>query len=57
MHPKRSAYVKSFDGKTKGMYFFIEDDYLLEKNNTIQNKVSAALKNNFIVNQSSKNNF
>ena len=35
MHPKRSACVKSFDGKTKGMYFFIEDDYLLEKNNTI----------------------
>ena len=54
MHPKRSACVKSFDGKTKGMYFFIEDDYLLEKNNTIQNKVSADIKNNFIANQSSK---
>ena len=32
MLPKTSAYVKSFDGQTKWMYFLIEDDdNLLEK--------------------------
>ena len=31
MLPKTSAYVKSYDGKTKWMYFLIEDDDLLEK--------------------------
>ena len=32
MLPKTSAYVKSFDGQTKWMYFLIEDDDdLLEK--------------------------
>ena len=29
MPPKRSAYVKRFDGQTKCMYFLIEDDDLL----------------------------
>ena len=29
--PKTSSYVKSYDGKTKWMYFFIENDDLLEK--------------------------
>ena len=29
--PKTSSYVKSYDGKTKWMYFLIEDDDLLEK--------------------------
>ena len=29
--PKTSAYVKSYDGQTKSMYFLIEDDDLLEK--------------------------
>ena len=33
--PKTSAYVKSYDGQTKWMHFFIEDDDLLEKYNTI----------------------
>ena len=33
--PKTSGYVKSYDGKTKWMYFLIEDDKLLEKHNTI----------------------
>ena len=28
MLPKTSAYVKSYDGQTKWMYFFIEDDDL-----------------------------
>ena len=31
MLPKTSVYVQSYDGKTKWMYFFIEDDDLLEK--------------------------
>ena len=35
MVPKRSTYVKSYDGKTKWMYFLIENDDLLEKYNTI----------------------
>ena len=34
MLPKTSAYVKSYDGLTKWMYFLIEDDDLLEKYNT-----------------------
>ena len=44
MFPKTSTYVKSYDGKTKWMYFLIEDDDLLEKYNTICNKVSADIK-------------
>ena len=35
MLSKTSAYVKSYDGQTKWMYFLIEDDGLLEKYNTI----------------------
>ena len=30
MLPKTSAYVKGYDGKTKWMYFLIEDDDLLK---------------------------
>ena len=30
MLPKTSAYVKSYDGQTKWMYFLIEDDELLK---------------------------
>ena len=41
MIPKASAYVKSYDGQTKWIYFLIEDDELLEKNNTIWDKVST----------------
>ena len=33
--PKTNAYVKSYDGQTKWMYFLIEDDDLLEKYNII----------------------
>ena len=40
-----SAYVKSWDGQTKWMYFLIKDDYLLEKYN--RDKVSADIKNEF----------
>ena len=38
MLPKTSAYVKSYDGQTKWIYFLIEDDDLLEKYNTIWDK-------------------
>ena len=41
MLPKTNAQVKSFDGQTKWM---IEDDDLLEKYNTIQDKVSTDIK-------------
>ena len=33
--PKTIAYVKSFDGKTKWMYFLIEDDDLLFSSNQL----------------------
>ena len=35
MLPKTRAYVKRYDGLTKRMHFFIEDDDLLERYNTI----------------------
>ena len=47
MLPKTSAYVKRYDGQTKWMYFLIEDDDLLEKYNTIWDKVSADIKREF----------
>ena len=47
MLPKTSAYVESYDGQTKWMYFLIEDDDLLNKFNTIWDKVSADIKNEF----------
>ena len=50
MLPQTSAYVKSFDGQTKWMYFLIEDDGLLEKYNTIWDKLSADIKQNLIAN-------
>ena len=49
MLPKTSAYVKSYGGQTKQMYFLIEDDNLLEKYNTIQDKARADIKKNLIV--------
>ena len=54
---KTSAYVKSYNGQTKLMYFLIEDDDLLEKYNTIWDKVSADTKKNFIASLSTKKNF
>ena len=45
--PKRSAYVKSYDGQTKWMYFLIKDDELCEKYNTIWNKVNVDIKKEF----------
>ena len=47
MLPKTSAYVKSYGEQTKWMYFLIESDDLLEKYNTIWNKVSANMKKEF----------
>ena len=47
MLPKTSAYVNSYDGQTKFMYFLIEDDVLLEKCNTIWDKISADIKKEF----------
>ena len=41
MFPKTSGYVKSYDGQTNWMYFLIKDDDLLEKYNTVWDKVSA----------------
>ena len=43
---KTSAYVESYDGQTKWMYFLIDDD-LLERYNTIWDKVSADIKKEF----------
>ena len=47
MLSKTSAYVKIYNGRTKRMYFLIEDDHFLEKYNTIWNKVSADIKREF----------
>ena len=47
MLPKTSAYVKSYNGQTKWMYFSVEDDDLLEKYNIFWDKVSADIKKEF----------
>ena len=47
MPSKTNAYVKSYEGQTKWMYFLIEDDDLLEKYNTIWDKVSSDIKKEF----------
>ena len=44
MLPKTCAYVENLDGQNKWMYFFIEDDNLLEKYNNIWDKVSSDIK-------------
>ena len=46
MLPETRAYAKSYDGQTKWMYFLIEDD-LLGKYNTIWDKVSTDIKKEF----------
>ena len=45
---KTSAYVKIYDGRTKWMYFLIENDDLLEKYDTISGKISADIKKNLM---------
>ena len=47
MLPKTSAYIKNYDGQTKWMYFFIENDDLLKKYNSIWDKVSSDIKKEF----------
>ena len=47
MLPKTSSYVKSYDGQGKWMYFLIGDDNFLEKFNTICDKVSTDIKDEF----------
>ena len=47
MFPKTSAYIKSYDGQTKRIYFLIGDDDLLEKYNIICDRVSADIKEEF----------
>ena len=44
---KKSAFVKSYDGEIKSMYFLIEDHELLKRYNDIQNKVSNSMKKEF----------
>ena len=51
MLPKTNVYVKSYDGQTKLMCFLIENDDLLEKYNTIWDKVSADIRTNLIASQ------
>ena len=38
---------QTYNGQTKSMYFLTGDDDLLEKHNTIWNKVSADIKKEF----------
>ena len=47
MLPKTSNYVNSYDGQTKWMYFWVEDNDLLKKHNAIWNKVSADIEKEF----------
>ena len=47
MLTEASVYAKIYDGKIKWMYFLIEDDDLLEKDNTIWDKDSADIKKEF----------
>ena len=44
MLPKTSAFVKGYEGQTKWTYFLFEDDELLEKYNTIWDRVSTDIK-------------
>ena len=44
---KTSVYVKSYDGQTKWVYFLIEDNDLLDKHNTIWDKVISDIIKEF----------
>ena len=52
MLPKTSPYAKRYHGQTKWIYILIEDDDLLEKYDTVWDKVSADMKKSFIANLS-----
>ena len=45
--PKTCAYVKSYDGQTKWIYFLIKDDNLLKRCHIIWEKVSPDIKKGF----------
>ena len=47
MFPKTRAYAKCYYSQTKGMYFLIEDDDLLEKCYDIWDKFGADIKKVF----------
>ena len=47
MLPNTSAYIISYNGQTKWMYFLIEEDELLESYNTIWDKFIADIKKGF----------
>ena len=44
MFPKTTAFVISYDGQTKWIDYLIEDNNLLEKYNTIWDKVTVDIK-------------
>ena len=52
MLPKTRAYVKSYNGQTKYMYFLNKNDELLGKYKTILDKVNADTKKNLIATMS-----
>ena len=52
MLPKKRAYMKSYKGETKWIYFSIEDDELLKNYYNIWIDVSNTIKNNLIINLS-----
>ena len=56
MLPKAKTHVKKQDGQTKWIYLMIENKDLVEKYNTICNKVSADIKKNLIESLSTINN-
>ena len=49
--------IKSYDDQTKWMSFLIEGDDLLEKYNTIWDKISADVKRNLIASLSTIETF
>ena len=44
---KTNAYVKSYDGETKWMYFLIENEELLKKYNEIWNDINNTINEEF----------
>ena len=55
--PKTRAYVKSYNGETKWMYFLIEDEKLLKTFNDFWNKDSNSIKKTLIANPSTMKKF
>ena len=55
--PKTSTYVESYDDETKWMYFLIVGDGVLEKYNTIWDKVNADIKKEFNIKPVYNKNF